>query len=110
MIKKYIHNILGAREKPTFGLPLGLSGKELTCQCRRRGSIPGLGRSPGEGNGNSLQYSFLGNPMDRGVWQTTVHGLARELDMTERLNNREKIEYEDRGRDYFQVINFCCIY
>ena len=77
MIKKYIHNILGAREKPTFGLPLGLSGKELTCQCRRRGSIPELGRSPGEGNGNSLQYSFLGNPMDRGIWRATVHGIAR---------------------------------
>ena len=81
-----------------------------TGDTRDAGLISGSGRSPGEGNGNSLQYSFLGNPMDRGVWQTTVHGLARELDMTERLNNREKIEYEDRGRDYFQVINFCCIY
>ena len=40
---------------------------------RDRGSISGLGRSPGEGNGNPLQYSCLGNPMDRGVWWTTVH-------------------------------------
>ena len=46
------------------------------------GSIPGLGRSPGQGNGNSLQYSCLQNPMDRGVWRATVHGVA-ELDMTE---------------------------
>ena len=38
------------------------------------GSIPGLGRSPGEGNGNSLLYSYLGNPMDRGAWWATVHG------------------------------------
>ena len=40
-------------------------------------SIPGLGRSPGEGNGDSLQYSCLGNPMDRGAWQGTVHGVAK---------------------------------
>ena len=39
--------------------------------------IPGLGRSPGEGNGNPLQYSCLGNPMDRGGWQATVHGVAK---------------------------------
>ena len=43
--------------------------------------ILGLRRSPGEGNGNPLQYSFLGNPMDRGVWQATVQGVAKELDM-----------------------------
>ena len=41
------------------------------------GSIPGLGRSPGEGNGNPLQDSFLENPMDRGSWWTKVHGIAR---------------------------------
>ena len=43
------------------------------------GSIPGLGRSPGEGNGNPLQYSWLGNPMDRGHWRATVLG-CKELD------------------------------
>ena len=41
------------------------------------GSIPGLGRSPGVRNGNPLQYSCLGNPMDRGAWQATVHGVAK---------------------------------
>ena len=41
------------------------------------GLIPGSGRSPREGNGNPLQYSCLGNPMDRGAWQTTVHGVAK---------------------------------
>jgi len=41
------------------------------------GLIPASRRSPGEGNGNPLQYSCLGNPMDRGVWQPTVHGVAR---------------------------------
>ena len=44
---------------------------------RDSGSIPGLGRSPGKGNGNTLQYSWLGDPMDRGVWRATVHGLAK---------------------------------
>ena len=43
------------------------------------GSIPGLGRSPGEGNGNPLQYSCLGNPMDRGEWQATVHGVVHTV-------------------------------
>ena len=46
------------------------------------GSIPGSGRCPGEGNGNPLQYSYLGNPMDRGVWWATVHGVAKKLDLT----------------------------
>ena len=41
------------------------------------GLIPGSGRSPGEGNGNLLQYSCLGNPMDRGAWRATVHGVAK---------------------------------
>ena len=47
------------------------------------GSIPGSGRSPGEGNGNPLQYSCLGSPaMDRGNWQATVHEVEKELDVT----------------------------
>ena len=44
---------------------------------RDTGSIPGLGKSPGEENGNPLQYSCLGNPMDRGAWRATVHGVAK---------------------------------
>ena len=47
------------------------------------GLIPGLGRSSAVGNGNSLQYSCLENPMDRGAWQTTVLAVAKESDMTE---------------------------
>ena len=50
-------------------------------------SIPELGRSPGEGNGNPRQYSCLGNPTDRGAWWATVHGVAKGLDMTQLLNN-----------------------
>ena len=51
------------------------------------GSIPGLGRSPGGGNGYPLQYSSLENSMNRGAWRATVHGVAKESDTTKRLNN-----------------------
>ena len=51
------------------------------------GLIPGLGRSPGKGNGNPIQYSCLENPMDRGTWWATVYGVTKELDMTEQLNS-----------------------
>ena len=71
------------------GLPRRLSGKESTSQCRRfkrSDLIPGKGspgrRSPGEGNGNPLQYSCLENPMDRGAWRAAVHGVAKESDTT----------------------------
>ena len=52
-------------------------GKESACNAGDVGSIPGLGRSPGEGNGNPLQYSCLGNIMNRGAWRATVHGIAK---------------------------------
>ena len=57
-----------------LGLLGGSGGKETVCSAGDPGSIPGLGKSPGEGNGNPLQYCYLGNPMDRGVWRATVHG------------------------------------
>ena len=59
-----------------MGFPGGSDGKESTCNAGDLGSIPGLGISPGEGNGNPLQYSCLGNPMDGGAWWATVHGAA----------------------------------
>ena len=52
-------------------------GKESACNARDLGLIPGSGRSPGEENVNPLQYSCLENPMDRGAWQTTVHGVSK---------------------------------
>ena len=57
--------------------PGGSDGKEFACNVGDAGSIPGLGRSPGEGNGNPLQYSCLENSMDRGAWQATVRGVAK---------------------------------
>ena len=60
-----------------MGFPSGSVGKKIFLQCRRPGSIPGLRRFSGEGNGNPFLYPCLGNPMDRGTWQTTVHGVTR---------------------------------
>ena len=51
--------------------------KETACNAGDSGSIPGMGRSPGEGNGNPLLYSCLGNPMDREAWQAQVHGITK---------------------------------
>ena len=76
-----------------FGLLSWLSSKDSACNAEDAGSIPGSGRSPGEGNGNPLQYSCLGNPMDRGTCWSTVHGVTKELDMTWRLNNNKCVLY-----------------
>ena len=59
------------------GFPGGSEDKASACNVGDPGSIPGLGKSPGEGNGNPLQYSCLENPMERGAWQATVHGVAK---------------------------------
>ena len=67
--------------KAVKGFPGGSEDKESACNVGNLGTIPGVGRSSGEGNSNPLQYSCLKNPMDR-VWWTTVHGIA-ELDTTE---------------------------
>ena len=70
-----------------YGLRWGLSGKESACSARDVGSVPELERSPEEGNGNPLLYSCLGNSMDQRAWQATVHGITKELDTTQQLNN-----------------------
>ena len=60
-----------------WGFPGGSEVKASACNAGDLGSIPGLGRSPGEGNGNPLQYSCLENPMDRGAWWAIVHGVTK---------------------------------
>ena len=60
-----------------WGLHGGSDDKESACNAGDPGSVPGLGRSPGEGNGYPLQYSCLENSMDKGVWQATVHDVAK---------------------------------
>ena len=62
---------------PYLGIPGGPEVKVSACNAGDLGLIPGSGRSPGEGNGNPLQYSCLENPMDRGAWWAAVHGVAR---------------------------------
>ena len=64
------------------GLPWWLSGKESACHCRRHTFGPWVGTIPWRRKWQPLQYSYLGNPMDKGAWYTTVHGVAEELDMT----------------------------
>ena len=64
-----------------MGFPGGSEGKASACDAKDPGSIPGSGRSPGEGNGNPFQYSCLGNPMDGGAWWAIVHGVTKESDM-----------------------------
>ena len=63
------------------GFPSGSKVKNLPASRGDAGSVPGLGRCPGEGNGNPLQYSCLVNPIDRGAWQALVHEVAKDLDM-----------------------------
>ena len=63
-------------------LPTWLSGKESTCQAGDTALIPGLRRSLGEGNVYPLHYSCLENSMDRGAWWVSVHGVAKESDVT----------------------------
>ena len=75
------------REEPQYWL----SGKETDYQAGDAGWILGLGRSPGGGHGNPLQYSCLENSMDRGGWWATVHGITEESDTTEQLNNNSSI-------------------
>ena len=66
----------------TQGFPDGSVVKTPSANAGDAGSIPESGRSPGEGDGNLLQYSCLGNPMDRGAWWAALHGVVKESDTT----------------------------
>ena len=77
------------------GFPGGAEVKASACNVGDPGSIPGSGRSPGEGNGNPLQYSCLENPMKGGAWWATVHGVAKSRT---RLSDKQLID---------KIIEFC---
>ena len=84
------------------GFPDGSDGQESACNAGDPSSIPESGRSPGEGNGNPLQYSCLENSMDRGAWQATVHGVAKSQT---RLSDQHAHTQRKRGKfATFQVL------
>ena len=87
----------------------GSDGKESTCYAGDLGSIPGWGRSPGEGNGNLLQYSCLEDPMDRGAWWATVYGVAKSWTRlsdthTHTNTNTHTHIYRDVLKDYIPYL------
>ena len=80
--RAYQYAINGAKIPVDKPFPGSLVVKNLPANTGDVNSVPGWGRFPGEGNGNPCQYSCLGNPMDRGAWQATVLGVAKESDTT----------------------------
>ena len=74
-----------------LGFPGGSHCKEAACNSGDLGLIPGLGRSPGEGHGNTLQCSGLENPHGRRAWRVIVHGITKSQDTTERLSTQQNI-------------------
>ena len=75
------------------GLPFSSNGKEPACDAGDQGSIPGLGSSSEEGNGNPLQYSCLENSMDREAWRATVFGVAKNRTQLSDLTHNTHITY-----------------
>ena len=100
------------------GFPGGSDGKEFVCNAGGPGSIPGLGRSPGEGNGNPFQYSCLENSMDRGAWWATVHGvywvLLQKLlyILTPPLPLQSSLEFSENplNKTYFSTCSMCIFF
>ena len=91
MVKLRNSHIICSPLLHNMGFPGGSAVKNLPASAGDTSSIPGLGRSPGQGNGNLLQYSCMGNPIDRGAWRATVHGITKESDTTNGLNNNSII-------------------
>ena len=73
-----------------MSFPGGSDSEESACNVGDQGSVPGLGRFPGEGNGNPLQYSCLGNSMDSGAWGTNVPGVTK---CGTRFNNKDQTKF-----------------
>ena len=84
-----------------------LNSTESTCNAGDVGSISGSGRSLGKGNDNPIRYSCLGNPVDRGAWQATVHGVAKKSDITERQFTTSQYTASGYCRAY--LISFPCL-
>ena len=89
------------KTKELKGFPSGSDGKTSVCNAGDPGSIPGLGRSPGEGNGSPLQYSCLENSMDRGAWGAAVYRVAQSRTWLKRLSTHSWL-LEDGSRSWLQ--------
>ena len=83
----YVCGGLGVGECVCMGFPHGSVVANLPANSGDAGLIPGWGRCPGEENGNPFQYSCLGNPMDRGAWRATVHGVAKNQTRLSTVHN-----------------------
>ena len=88
-----------------MGLPGSSDGKESACNPGNLGLIPGLGRSPGEGNGYPLQYSCLENPMDRGAWRATVHGVAESDTVTKQQGRGYVLCFRDKKLRFYKPLS-----
>ena len=81
---------IGKYHQEWRGFPGGSDGKESACNISDLGSIPGVGTSPEEGNGNTLQDSCLENPMEGGAWQTIVYGVAKSQTQLSNTHTKNK--------------------
>ena len=86
---------------------MALVVKNLPANAGAMGLIPGLGRSPGEGNGNPLQCSCLGNPMDRGAWRATVQGIAQSRTRPKRLSAAQRSNHSLLSALPYQPSSIC---
>ena len=97
---RIFHSLLWSTQSKDF--PDGSDSKVSVCNARDPGSIPGSGRSPGEGKGNPLRYYCLENPMDRGAWEATVHGVTKSLTWeTNTLFNLEEVHWSMSSSNCF---------
>ena len=92
-----------------MGFPGDSRVKNPPTKARDADSIPGSGRSPGEGNGNPFQYSSLGNFMDRGAWQAIVHGVAKESDMTDCVSKQPVFIYFKKIFSVLYYVYHICV-
>ena len=88
----------------------GSDGKASVCNAEDPGSIPGLGRSPGEGSGSPLQYSCLENPTDLGTWQATVHGVAKSRTQLHFHFERERADDKSKESKLFTWMEAKCTF